>query len=323
MEAIMSKKSRTKKSAGQKVSKPSKAGKNWVLAMDPFSDLNLEPLVTFAKAAAAKTSGRLIGAYVLSPESLNWTGEFSGPWIAKYKPVAEKKVAELKARFGIEVEVIPCRSTGLSATVETLVKFGKKVKAEGLVVGTHGRSGLERWVLGSFAETLVLAAGRPVVVINPAHSVPKEIRRIVVPIDLSPATIKFVPKIGEWAKSVDAEVELYYKLPDPLDPILQQGVYAVGGGWVSVQSYLDEDTKEKEETLKGLVRKLEAKGVKAKWSLDTTSPSLIQGAVAYAEKTEADLIAVLTQSGKLTTAVLGSVARQLIRTSSVPVLIFR
>lgn len=319
----MSKKALAKKSSGQKVSKPSKAGKNWVLAIDPFSDLDLEPLICFAKAAAAKSSGRLIAAYVLSPESLNWTGEFSGPWIAKYKPVAEKKISELKARYGMDVEVIPCRSTGLSASVETLVKFGKKVKAEGLVVGTHGRSGLERWVLGSFAETLVLAAGRPVVVVNPAHSVPQDVRRIVVPIDLSPATLKFVPKIGEWAKSMGADVDLYYKLPDPLDPILQQGVYAVGGGWVSVQSYLDEDTKDKEQTLRDLVRKLEAKGVKAKWTIDTSSPSPIQGVVDYAQKSGADLIAVLTQSGKLTAAVLGSVARQLIRTSAVPVIIFR
>lgn len=36
-----------------------------------------------------------------------------------------------------------------------------------IVVGTHGRSGLERWMLGSVAERLLRASDRPVLVVPP------------------------------------------------------------------------------------------------------------------------------------------------------------
>lgn len=320
----MTKKSVTKKKAGQKVSKArSASGKKWIVAVDPFSDLNPLPVANYARAIANQNNESLLGAYVLGPESLNWTGEFSGPWITKYKPVAEKQAEVLRQKLNMPIEVVPCRSPGLRNSVATLAKFAKKVKAEGIVVGTHGRSGLERLVLGSFTETLILTASVPVVIVHPSQPVPTSLRRIVVPTDLSPASIKFISRVGEMAKRSGAAIELFYKLPDPLDPILQQGVYAVGGGWVSVQSYLDDDTRDKEAKLREIVERLKAKGVSAKSTIDTTSTALVPAMNTFAADVKADMIALLTQAGGMTAAILGSVARDLTRTANIPLLISR
>lgn len=50
--------------------------------------------------------------------------------------------------------------------VETVLKTATAVNAQMIVVGTHARSGLSRWVFGSVAETLVRTATLPVLVVR-------------------------------------------------------------------------------------------------------------------------------------------------------------
>ena len=50
--------------------------------------------------------------------------------------------------------------------VETVLRTATAVNALMIVVGTHARSGLSRWVFGSIAETLVRSATVPVLVVR-------------------------------------------------------------------------------------------------------------------------------------------------------------
>ncbi|MFN3921946.1 MAG: universal stress protein [Caldimicrobium sp.] len=51
--------------------------------------------------------------------------------------------------------------------VETLIKIGKEKGADLIVMGTHGRKGLDRILFGSVAEGVVKNSPIPVVTINP------------------------------------------------------------------------------------------------------------------------------------------------------------
>ncbi len=55
----------------------------------------------------------------------------------------------------------------IGRAVETLCQVAVDYDADLLVVGTHGRKGIDRWVLGSVAEALVRKAGCPVLVARP------------------------------------------------------------------------------------------------------------------------------------------------------------
>lgn len=312
------------KSTGHNVTQKNRRGKNWVIAVDPFSDLDPQHAVNFAKSLVDRVGARLTAIYVLAPSSFNWTGEFSGPWFKRYRPFAEEKMAALFKDSGIEHEVILCRRAGLRESVRTLVKHAEKIKAGSLIVSTHGRTGLERLALGSFAETVVLASSKvPVMVINPEHSASSPSRKILVPTDLSKPSRKFVLSLSDFAKGIGAEVLLYYLRPDPLDPIVQQGVYSLGGGWVSAQSFMAEEDDRSKKELSNLATLLRKNGVRATECVDSTSTDLVSGINQTAAQNSAELIALVSQAGAWSATLLGSVARGLIRSSSVPLLIQR
>lgn len=307
----------------QNVTSAKVAGQKWIVAIDPFSDLDISRVIAYAKILAQPLSAEVRGAYVLAPESLNWTGEFSGPWMERYLPFAKEKAREVEKKYGIAIDVIPCGSPGLRPSVNALVEHAKNSKTDLLLLSTHARTGIERWTLGSYAETLILSSTIPVIVINPTHSLPKKIERVLVPTDLSAESEKFIFKLSEFARAGDAQMDLFFKQPDPLDPMIQQGVYAVGGGWVSVQSYMDTELGERRRQLENISATLRSSGIKSEICIDSTSPSLIEAINVCAKERKSDLIALLTQSGPLEAAVLGSVARGLVRSSPVPVLIRR
>lgn len=310
------------KSTGQQ-SRGTKNLKPWVVALDPYSDLDIGPALEYLRPMAERAGARLLGAFILGPESFNWTGEFSGPWIKKYKPIAESKAAEITRRYSLPVEVVPCRQPGIRHSVATLSQFAKKVKADFLIVFTHGRFGVDRMVLGSFTESLILASKTPVLTIHPGASLPTGRTRILMPTDLAAGANKIILKVAELAMDQSASVNLLYKQPDPLDPIIQQGVYAVGGGWVSVQSYIDDDMKEKDETLKKMVLALKKRGLEADGELVAASEPLVQAVLSAAKRHGSTLIALQTSTGPVAAAILGSVARTLVRESKIPVLVWK
>jgi nucleotide-binding universal stress UspA family protein len=309
--------------AVKKVSSRKRVGKKWLLAVDPFGDFDIAPIRDFIVPLAEASDAHVYAAYVLAPAALNWTGDFSGPWMKRYKPLASARLAEMFPSSVIEPTVIPCHSGGVRASVKAMVTFAQKVKAECIVISTHARSGLERWTMGSFAETLILASKIPVLVINPTHNLPHGLQRILVPTDLSKRSEKYALEVADWAKIFGAELIFFYKQPDPLDPIVQQGVYSLGGGWVSVQNYLEEEVGQMRKRLERLEATVKKKGVRARSLFDTSALSLIDSINQAAEEHEADLTTVLTESGPWTAALLGSVARGLVRTSPVPVLVKR
>jgi nucleotide-binding universal stress UspA family protein len=55
---------------------------------------------------------------------------------------------------------------------ETTLEFGEKHRVDRIVMSTHGRTGLGRWVFGSVAEKVLRAANRTVVLVRPPSSAP-------------------------------------------------------------------------------------------------------------------------------------------------------
>jgi nucleotide-binding universal stress UspA family protein len=317
----VAKKAKARRHTGKKVpSAKKKSGKIWVAAVDPFAQIEGQVIVDFAKHLAEKSGATVQPTYVLAPASLNWTGEFSGPWLKKYLPLSEARMAEL---FGEPSRVVTCKDSGQRAAVKALVSHAQRQGAECVLISTHARKGLERLALGSFAETLILVSKIPVVVMNPSVQAPNGVRKILVPTDLSRESAKFVMAVTEQAQKWGAEIVLFYKQPDPLDPIIQQGVYSLGGGWVSVQSFVDAELARKREEIGKLERMVAKAGVSVRHIVDSSPEGLIESINQAVADEKADMVAVLTKAGPLSSALLGSVARALVRESRVPVMVRR
>ncbi len=73
----------------------------------------------------------------------------------------------LKGRKGeVCQEGIKCRAIVLEGPIaRTIVDFAESEGVDIIVMSTHGRSGLDRWVFGSVAEKVIRAASCPVLLI--------------------------------------------------------------------------------------------------------------------------------------------------------------
>ena len=134
-----------------------------------------------------------------------------------YRPVSfeeERKFAEKKMEQIIE-ETKP--SLGNDSTLEFIIKKGKiyqeivsqaeSVKDPLIVMSTHGASGFEELFIGSNAFKLLSATEIPVITINKGEC-PKEINRIVMPIDVSPKSRQKVSYTAEMARLFGAEIHV-------------------------------------------------------------------------------------------------------------------
>jgi nucleotide-binding universal stress UspA family protein len=92
--------------------------------------------------------------------------------------------------------------------------------ADVIVVGTHGRKGLERAFLGSVADRLLRQAPCPVLTVQPSlgQKPGERIRRICYATDFSPAARAAWPWVVGIATAADAEIDLvhatYAPVPD-------------------------------------------------------------------------------------------------------------
>jgi nucleotide-binding universal stress UspA family protein len=88
---------------------------------------------------------------------------------------AARETAREEAQNYLERKAATLRNEGLSVAADVvsgpadtaLVKTARSWPGSLLVVGSRGRSGLTRWVLGSVTEKVVRSSGRPVLVIPP------------------------------------------------------------------------------------------------------------------------------------------------------------
>jgi len=102
-------------------------------------------------------------------------------------------------------------STGDAADV--LLDEAKRLDADLIVLGTHGRSVLGRWMHGSVAETVLARSSVPVLLVRPGRpggdSLPvPPVTSILVPLDGSPAAEAALPWATELAWLLSAEPHL-------------------------------------------------------------------------------------------------------------------
>src|SRR5690606_34417041 len=78
---------------------------------------------------------------------------------------AQKKLAQLEDQLGAQVN---CRTLVKDGSAELeILKVADEVACDLIILSTHGRTGVERLLLGSTAEKVVRRAGCPILVVRP------------------------------------------------------------------------------------------------------------------------------------------------------------
>lgn len=293
-------------------------------ALDPFENKKVVENMAQAVSKLAPLTTSIEPVYVLSPAEISLHMSESQDWLAQYEPAARKAIQSMTSKLklkGLKAPVIlQDFKQSLSGAVKSLTTFAHQHHSELIIVSTHARTGLARFFLGSFTETLITHAHTSVYVTNP-KSRPTPIKRILFGTDLSEQSKRSFPKLLSWAKALNAEVIVYHCIPSPMEPVIQSGVYLLGGGWVPLQSFFKTKTTECETALKHLVKQAENHGVKSSFLIETKKPSVVEAILKASVKQKADCIALARESGPIEATILGSHARQIVRSSSKPVLL--
>jgi nucleotide-binding universal stress UspA family protein len=97
---------------------------------------------------------------------------------------------------------------------EAIIEVAAADKQTLIAMATHGRSGLDRWLLGSVAEKVLRGASNPTLVVrakkehNPAWEM-ATLTRVIVPLDGSELSARILPHVEALAKHLDLEVTLF------------------------------------------------------------------------------------------------------------------
>jgi nucleotide-binding universal stress UspA family protein len=227
----------------------------------------------------------------------------------------------LTSSFPAPVKVVPLVEVGKPA--ETIVNHAAADSGALIAMATHGRSGFQRWVLGSVAGKVLHAARNPLLLIRPSGS-PARIQEtallkaIVVPLDGSALAETVLPHAVDLAKKMKSEIVLLRAYALPLSMYYGSEDYVPNIDELTGQLRL-----EAKEYLESKVDELKGKGI------EKISSVLMEGMGAaeiidYAQKTPDNLVAMCThgRSG-VRRWVMGSVTERVVQNSGDPVLIIR
>jgi nucleotide-binding universal stress UspA family protein len=191
-----------------------------------------------------------------------------------------------------------------------------------LCMATHGRSGLNRWLLGSVAEKVLRGANAQLLLIRASEAAhtegEKRLQTVIVPLDGSSLAEQVLPSVAALAKKLDLEVILFraYSIP--------YGFYEAGASYAVDLERLSADIEAEvqqylEEKRDGLTKAgLEKVSYASKEGLSADE------IIKYGRTTRDQLIAMCShgRSG-VKRWVLGSVTETVVRHAGGPVLIVR
>lgn len=261
--------------------------------------------------------------HILSPAELNLSAEFAGPWVTEYLPSARQAIDRLLGGLDLaqlkKAEIITQPAASTIKAVDTLVDYAKRERAEMIVVGSHGRRGLSRWLLGSFAETLLLRSSVPVLAVGAHARCQAAFKHVLFPTDFAEHAHHLFRRVVSMAKDFGAGVTIYHAIPQPIAPVFQSGIYMIGTPWVPVQEYFDRMVERHQQHVEAWVEWANGQGVQTDAVIDKNAIDVADSILKAARERNAGLIAMAAHNGPIAAAFLGSVARRVVRQSGCPV----
>jgi nucleotide-binding universal stress UspA family protein len=177
----------------------------------------------YAAALAKWYNARLLVLHVLGPpEPEPVMAPDGGLLEPRRRAPADAVAVELNRAMDAAgvADVAPLILADEKRTHETIVDYARAQGADLLVMGTHGRSGFNRLLLGSVTEKVLRAAPCPVLTVPPASEGTVTFRRILCAIDFSASSLEALKYALSLARESNGTVKLLYALEymDPEEP---------------------------------------------------------------------------------------------------------
>jgi len=284
-----------------------------------------ETILPYARFLAGVVKARVELLHAVDPEVIS---TFVSPKYGRYVDVVEADMKQHSldylqpvASSFPEPSSVDC-SAEIGKPAEVILKKASTSDGTLIAMATHGRSGVQRWVLGSVAIKVLHMSTNHLLLVRPSETIEvggvASLKTAVVPLDGSRLAEKVLPYVTALAKHVGLDVVLLrvYALP-------ASAYFATEEYTPDLPDLTAKMKSEAKDYLEGKVRQLQAEG------LDRVSSVVLEGNAAgeiidFARQTPDNLVAMCThgRSG-IGRWVLGSVTERVVCHSGDPVLVIR
>jgi nucleotide-binding universal stress UspA family protein len=141
----------------------------------PLAEMSLEPAIAIAKAVSAELVFLRVTKLVYGTVGPVITLKKRHYAVEKRKRIgAETYLQQVQA--SLSEQTVPCKTVVVTSdtVAETIIDLASEQKVDLIVMSTHGRSGLGRWIRGSVAEEVLRGANCATLVIREQESIHKE-----------------------------------------------------------------------------------------------------------------------------------------------------
>ncbi len=235
---------------------------------------------------------------------------------------------EMAEKLGVPIEVRLAEGRFLSIG-DGIIEASQESNCELIVMGTHGREGIPRMLLGSVAEWVSRRATVPVMLIREQPHQTTEhpkLERILVAVDGSPQSNLALTTASDLACTLGINLELIHVIPD-IPAVYSYTAYEYAP-MIDFEKYQHDLEAESQAIIAAALALLDAHSPKVADVRTSRVPAngmrLGDAIIKTAKEHEADLIVIGThgRSG-VDLLLLGSVAERVSHRSEVPVLMIR
>lgn len=258
-------------------------------------------------------------------------GEMAAQITASKARFLDTMVADAERASLEYLKAVGARATGVNIkwtvdkgrAADAIIEKAAADKNVLVAMATHGRSGLNRWMLGSVVEKVLRGCENPLLLVRASEDVDAGakigLKSVIVPLDGSELAERVLPSVVTLAKAMDLEVVLFraYNIP--------YTVYSGTDGYSAIdfEELIAGVKSEAVEYLEKHTAELKRQGL-ARVSYVTKEGFSADEIIALGRATPDNLIAMCShgRSG-VKRWVLGSVTETVVRHSGDPVLVVR
>lgn len=302
-----------------------------IWAMDAFEDnkeLN-QKMALSLKQLNQLTQAEVQPLYLLRENEIVLPTYEVPTWVTDHSKTAEalfnEVLADYKLPFLTNPKVIPHASQSHAGAAETLADYAASEHADLIVVGSHSRQGFQRFLLGSFAESLLLQSSVPVIVIGLHTNRLNSFKNILFPTEFGEHSKESFRKTLEVAKMFKSEITLFHVITRPVESLFdletRPQVYNYKGKMLTLDQIIEHQVEHQKQRAQHWIDWAQKEGVVANFIVDNSFRGVDDIILDSAERLDTDLIVMEAQSGPMGAAILGSYTRNVTRKAHCPVFV--
>ncbi len=289
----------------------------YVWAFNPFDgNKQLEKKGVALIRSIPGAAKNLEAVFVASPNFVELAAAFDVDVADRFTKYPRQLIKKAMTTLGIKVArctVLHEKSVSLTKSAVEFANYLFRSKADLAFIASRAKKGLSPLVLGSFAESLVHFSKTDLLVFGEGSAVSKQVpKKILYSHDYSRAADKGLDRVIKYAKAWGCSLHIVH-IPDP----------AFGIEFKGQEKGVADYRRRVFQKLKLIEKKLDRAGVYGSVELDGRWSPIAERLLERADEIKADFIVVVAKAGRLAAIIGGSVTRQILRTSPVPVLVIK